>query len=242
MMLGGLFVWLGGVSMYSNKKSLATSMVVLYLLLAVYEFWCIDDLNKQLDDVEAQMTELEREMNDLEVELDEIGDRYDNLNNCFALLDERVSALEVMAEDMKKIESTEDTEEQIQDEITEGEIEILAQLIEAEAGNQDFIGKCLVADVILNRVDSDIFPDTIEDVIMERHYRKRDGVWCYQFSTVKYGSFEKAGWNISADSLAAARQEYESERIDADILYFTAGSYNDYCVPAYVHGDHYFGY
>lgn len=227
--------------MYSSKRSFVTGMVVLYFLLALYEFWCIDDLNKQLKDVrdqnsfiELQMTDIERELNELEEELDEICNRYDTLNNYISSLDQRISTLETTV--------TEDSEEQIQDEIKEGEIEALAQLVEAEAGDQDFTGKCLVADVVLNRVDSNIFPNSVEEVIMERHFRKRDSVWCYQFSTVKYGSYEKAGWNISAESFAAARQEYESERLDDRILYFTAGSYNDYCIPAYVWGDHYFGY
>ena len=43
----------------------------------------------------------------------------------------------------------EDTEEQIQEEIKLGEMELLAQLVEAEAGNQCFEGKCLVVDVCL---------------------------------------------------------------------------------------------
>ena len=214
-------------------------MVVLYLLLCLYEFWCIDDLNEQLNDVEdrivfieLQMTNLEHELNDIEEELDALNNRCDNIGNNLTILDSRVSALE----------ATEDSEEQIEEEIRDGEIEILAQLIEAEAGNQDFIGKCLVADVVLNRVDSADFPDNLEEVIFEKHYRKCDGEWCYQFSTVKYGTFEKAGWNISAESYAAAKQEYESERLDDRILYFTAGSYNDSCIPAYKYGDHYFGY
>lgn len=228
--------------MYSSKRNFVTGMVVLYLLLALYEFWCIDDLNKQLNDVKQQMADVEseinnlaEEINDLEEELDALNNRCDNLDNYISSLDQRISDLETAT-------VTEDSEEQIQDEIKEGEIEALAQLIEAEAADQDFIGKCLVADVVLNRRDSIIFPNTVEEVIMEKYYRKCDGVWCYQFSTVKYGSYEKAGWNISAESFAAARQEYESERLDDRILYFTAGSYNDYCIPAYVWGDHYFGY
>jgi len=126
----------------------------------------------------------------------------------------------------------EDTEEQIEEEIRDGEIELLAQLTEAEAGNQDYIGKCLVADVVLNRIKSDRFPDSIEEVIFEEG----------QFSCISDGGFDKAGWNISEDSFRAARHEYMALEIDYDILFFTAGGYNKYCIPAYKHGDHYFGY
>lgn len=137
----------------------------------------------------------------------------------------------------------EDSEEQIQEEIKEGEMEMLAQLIEAEAGNQDFKGKCLVADVVLNRVASDKFPDTIEEVIMEYHVRESDNEECYQFATVKYEVYDDAGWYISDDSFKAAYQEYNSsQRIDDAILYFTAGGYNAYSKQAYKYRDHYFGY
>ena len=51
------------------------------------------------------------------------------------------------------------------------DIDLIAACVEAEAGNQDLTGKRLVADVILNRVDSEDFPDTIEGVISQpRHF------------------------------------------------------------------------
>ena len=52
--------------MYSNKKSFVTGMVVLYLLLCLYEFWCIDDLNEQLNDVEDRIVFIELQMTNLE--------------------------------------------------------------------------------------------------------------------------------------------------------------------------------
>lgn len=137
---------------------------------------------------------------------------------------------------------TNDTEEQIAEEIRDGEIEMLAQLVQAEAGNQDYRGMCLVADVVLNRVVSGIFPDSIEEVIAQYLTDKHGGKH-YQFSTYIDGSLENAGWYISDEARKAAYQEYMAERrIDDNVLYFTAGSYNPFCTPAYKYGDHYFGY
>lgn len=121
-----------------------------------------------------------------------------------------------------KLVGTDDTEEQIAEEIRDGEIEMLAQLVQAEAGNQDYHGMCLVADVVLNRVASDIFPDSVEEVIAQYLTDKHGGKH-YQFSTYIDGSLENAGWYISDD----ARK---------------AGSYNPFFTPAYKYGDHYFGY
>ena len=45
----------------------------------------------------------------------------------------------------------------------------LAKLAMAEAEGEDTEGKALVILVVLNRVQSEGFPDTVEDVILEGH-------------------------------------------------------------------------
>lgn len=113
--------------------------------------------------------------------------------------------------------------------ITDEEWKMITLCVEAEAGNQDIKGKRLVADVILNRVDSERFPDNIVDVITQK----------YQFSTYWDGAMDRA--KPSDETNEAVMMELES-RTDDEILFFTAGGYNKYCVPAYKYGDHYFGY
>lgn len=94
---------------------------------------------------------------------------------------------------------TVDTPEQIEEEIELGEMEMLAQLVEAEAGNQPFEGKCLVVDTILNRVESEDFPNTIEGVIFQPG----------AFTVTKNGAFEKAAWNMQESDFAAVSYEME---------------------------------
>ena len=48
------------------------------------------------------------------------------------------------------------------------DLQLLACIVWAEAGNQDTYGKELVADVVLNRVDDQRFPDTIREVIFQK--------------------------------------------------------------------------
>ena len=107
-------------------------------------------------------------------------------------------------------------------------LEMLAKCVQAEAGNQGLLGKRLVVDVILNRVDSDRFPNTIEGVISQRG----------QFA-VYPSMMSKA--NPDDETYQAICMEL-SNRTDADILFFSAHRYNSCCTPAYQHGDHYFGY
>lgn len=107
----------------------------------------------------------------------------------------------------------------------------LAQLVQAEAGDQGLEGMRLVADVVLNRVDSDQFPDTLEEVI----YQKK------QFGPMVNGAFEKAGWNMSEDAYKAVEMEWDREtRLNAGILYFNT-SWDNGTDPFKV-GDHYFSY
>ncbi|MED4041097.1 cell wall hydrolase [Niallia taxi] len=65
--------------------------------------------------------------------------------------------------------------------ITTSERTLLAQLVFAEAQGEPYAGKVAVATVVLNRVDSDIFPTTIREVIYERS----NGY--YAFSPVQNG-------------------------------------------------------
>ena len=122
-----------------------------------------------------------------------------------------------------------DTEEQIAEEISEGELELLACLVWAEARGEDQIGKQLVVDVVLNRVDDPRFPGTITDVIYQRG----------QFSPVTDGNLRKAFSNVTPECYEAVAAELE-QRTDSEILYFTAGGYSRYGERAYSHGNHYF--
>ena len=122
-----------------------------------------------------------------------------------------------------------DIDEALGDEEFCDSLEILACCVEAEAGNQDLLGKRLVCDVILNRVDSPRFPDTIEGVVSQK----------YHFTTFWDGTMSSI--EPSDETFKAIQLELD-ERTDSEILFFTAGDYNTFCVPAYRYGDHYFGY
>lgn len=56
---------------------------------------------------------------------------------------------------------------QIPSTITDYEKRLLAQLITAEAKGEPYAGQVAVATVVLNRVDSSLFPNTIHDVIYQ---------------------------------------------------------------------------
>lgn len=134
-------------------------------------------------------------------------------------------------ETTETIEESENmTAEAIEMEIEADEMELLAQVVEAEAGGETFLGKCLVVDVILNRVKSEDFPDTITEVIYQPN----------QFSCVSDGGLDRAGYRMQEEDYKAVSQELETQ-IDYEILFFTAEGYSQYCKPCYKVGGHYFG-
>lgn len=149
---------------------------------------------------------------------------------CFIAIVCLLNSSSVNAEDV--IEVTEEVIDQNDVEICnyEDDLKILAQLIEAEAGNQGLYGKRLVADVVLNRVDSPLFPNTIKDVIFQP----------YHFQVVWNGMFDSAASRISSESYEAARIEMVS-RTDYKILFFSQEK-SIYAQNHYKYRDHWFGY
>lgn len=114
-------------------------------------------------------------------------------------------------------------------EITSEELDLLAQLVESEAGNQDLTGKRYVVDVVLNRVDSEEFPNSIKEVIFQNN----------QFTVIENGAFEKATYNVSNESYKAVLLEYD-ERLNDNILYFSRGK-SRYMKKSFKYQDHWFG-
>lgn len=103
-------------------------------------------------------------------------------------------------------------EEKIQ--VTQTEYDDLLRIVEAEAGGEDKMGKMLVANVILNRVADDSFPDTISEVIFQSH----NGVT--QFSPISDGRFFTV--QISQETVEAVNAVLEGEDNSKGALYFAA--------------------
>lgn len=101
--------------------------------------------------------------------------------------------------------------------LEEEELEVLQRIVEAEAGNEDEDGKLLVANVVLNRVDSDSFPDTVTEVV----FQQSKGVT--QFSPVASGRIHTV--KVSEETVAAVERALSGEDISQGALYFAARKY-----------------
>lgn len=114
---------------------------------------------------------------------------------------------------------------------------LLAKLAMAEAEGEDTEGKALVVMVVLNRVWSDGFPGTIEEVIMEEH----NGV--YQFSVTQE---DGRWWRVEPDDDCYAAVEMVMTGWDESqgALYFESKSDSTWHQRnlefLFQHGNHYF--
>ena len=102
---------------------------------------------------------------------------------------------------------------------SQSDIEVLQRIVEAEAGGEDADGRLLVANVVLNRVKDDMFPDNIPDVV----FQKDNGVT--QFSPVSNGSYYRV--TVSEETMAAVERALAGEDISDGALYFVARKYAD---------------
>lgn len=103
--------------------------------------------------------------------------------------------------------------------LDEEELDILLRIVEAEAGCEDEEGKLLVANVVLNRVESEEFPDTVSEVV----FQKENGVT--QFSPVSNGKIWKV--SVSEETQNAVERALSGEDISEGALYFAARKYAD---------------
>ncbi|MFZ5899046.1 MAG: cell wall hydrolase [Bacillota bacterium] len=87
-------------------------------------------------------------------------------------------------------------------------VHLLARVIEGEAGGEPFIGKVAVAAVIMNRVRSALFPNTLAGVIYQRH----------AFESVSNGLIWRK--SPSAEAYRAARQAMAGWDPTGGAIYF----------------------
>ena len=134
---------------------------------------------------------------------------------------------EVEAEDYKE-----------NNELTIKEYNVLLRIAEAEAGGEDIIGKMLVANVIMNRVNSSRFPDTVTEVVYQKNHNGRA-----QFSPTVDGRMESV--KVTLETEIAVLRALCGEDSSNGALYFRSkrlnSAWHDRALErVLVHGNHIF--
>ena len=101
------------------------------------------------------------------------------------------------------------------------DIVLIGKIVQHEAGNQSDLGRRLVCDTILNRVESEKFPNTVWDVV------NQPGQYCLP---------EK----FPPDDMYRLVAHEIYFRTNYEVLWYRTKRYHKYGTPIVVEGDHYF--
>lgn len=101
--------------------------------------------------------------------------------------------------------------------LSKQDYDVLLRIVEAEAGCEDMRGKILVANVVLNRVEDEAFPDSVEAVV----FQKKNGR-C-QFSPISDGRYYSV--KVSEETKEAVERALSGEDYSEGALYFVARRY-----------------
>lgn len=113
------------------------------------------------------------------------------------------------------------------DKLSQEEVDLISRVVMAEAESEPLEGKLYVVDTILNRVDSERFPNTVREVIYQS----------WQFTSMWNGRYDRCSSNPELNDMI--NSEY-TNRTNRDVVFFTADKYGQYGKPSFRIGNHYF--
>lgn len=114
--------------------------------------------------------------------------------------------------------------------ISDEDVYILACLVYHEARGESFEGQVAVVEVVLNRMLSDYFPDTVEEVV----FQKYGDVWQFSPAPYLYSAEPDKEQYLAVHTAIEEREHILSE----DTVYFSTTPYNE-SVDMII-GNHYF--
>ena len=116
--------------------------------------------------------------------------------------------------------------------LTEEEFEFFARVVTAEDNgdhDDDYENQVAIACVVLNRVDSSKWPNTVTKVLQEKG----------QFATVKHGYCSTTACENSRKAIVDA---YENRPLPLDVIYFNCNGFFNNLTPYAKISDNYFSY
>lgn len=130
--------------------------------------------------------------------------------------------------DVKILKSQPEVEEKTYNpDISDEDIDLIALVTMAEAEAEVEEGKRMVIDTILNRYDSEHFPDTIRGIVYQPN----------QFTSMWNGRTNRC--HVREDIRNLVIEELIN-RSNSDVIFFRTTRYSDYGSPMFKVGNHYF--
>ena len=194
-----------------KRKNGSTRIDILIILVAlaviIYSMFGMkynyNSIRNENADLREEIYELNNKNNDLTSTLELIVKENDEMSEEKSELINEIEELKKVVDELSESQSSPSP-------VSRGSVDrnILAKIIHAEAKGESMNGKIAVGNVVLNRVKSDGFPNTIQEVIYQPG----------QFDPVRSGSINQTPCD---DSLNAAKMVLNGDRVvNRDVLYF----------------------
>lgn len=170
----------------------------------------VAEVEADLDSAGRKIHETQLQLAAYEIRIQEQRDYEQQLEKEKAAEEDRIrKEQEAAKEDEKRQEEQEQLPPPVVSD-SQSDIAMLAALIECEAGNQSYEGKLAVGSVVMNRVRSTLFPNTLLEVIYQSG----------QFTPVASGRFATVLSRGASESCVQAATEVLSGTITLDKLFF----------------------
>lgn len=179
------------------------------ILLFIWGYFCITEIpqiqQKQREESEAKVIQALKK-----------NQRHEHI----IIIKEQMDTV-VQENDVDIVKESMYAEEVVEEEIySDADLQLLARLIESEGGITNYQCKLYIGSVVLNRMSSDRYPNTLEEVIFDRKP-------CVQFSVIiknKKG-YRPIDCTPSKDSLRAAEELLTNgTQLPEEVLVFYAES------------------
>jgi N-acetylmuramoyl-L-alanine amidase len=202
------------VNILKSKESVGRVVLAVSLSVTVQFGAMLYDSNERLKESEVQLGEaherveqkqsdykrLENKFLSVESESQKLSNKQKELKSHIDKLKKENSDLQVQLKKKTESKPVKVSAEEVVDYDKGGNVvevsnhNLIAKLITAEAKGESFAGKVAVAEVIINRVESDEFPNTVSGVVYQAN----------QFSPVSDGSINNAPTQESKEALQVA--------------------------------------
>ena len=189
---------LGGIFILKRNLIISVVLSVAWVFVTVFAFVTINNHNKMIRNLQY-------------IEVAKVVEPIEVVENNIEIIQEPEVITQVTSRSGLNVdrENPKIFYEDISIELTDEEIEIFERIVEAEVTTNNYEGKLAVANVILNRIESERFPNTMKEVV----FAKR------QFSPISDGRYYKVKVTeltkqVVQDALSGYRM------VERDVYYF----------------------
>lgn len=200
---------------YTSGLIIVSACIITVLIIGTGGF--IDRKSSQVkhEDIKEEEQTIQNE-EEIVLALDDEDQISTNIKNIEVFEEEEIPALMIHEEEQVFRTSSKPIAENSIQLLTEQDYMALVKIVEAEATGEDLKGKTLIANVVLNRVKSSGFPNTIYDVI----HQKINGQ--AQFSPISDGRYYSVP--ITESSYEAVELALSGQDESKGALFFVARS------------------